>query len=217
MNLLPPAERTFSRRDLVAAALLSAVMCSVFWVFSSGASLWVTFVPGALITLGLVVVLYWTRAPLPAPGRALPVYAVALGWQFLHFAEEFQTGFWRDFPALYGGAPYAPEVFVWFNMASYALFGVATYGVVVHGRRALLLPSLFFVIYGTLGNAITHLVWTVMTGGYFPGLVTACGYLVIGPILLRRMWSGSTSRQVAAVVLVLVVVLVPLLVMLAGP
>lgn len=206
-------ERALDRRDVVVAAALCAAMCSVFWIFGSGASLRVTFVPGALITLALVVFLYRTRTPLPSPARALPLYAATLGWQLLHFAEEFQTGFWREFPELYGGQAYAPEVFVWFNMTSYVVFAAATVAVVVRGHGAALMPSLFLVVYGTLGNAITHVVWAVMAGGYFPGLVTACGYLVIGPVLLRRMWPGSTRRHVAAVVLLLAAAMVPLLVL----
>jgi len=158
-------------------------------------------------------VLHRARTPLPAPARALPVYAAALGWQLLHFAEEFRAGFWREFPELYGGSAYAPEVFVWFNMTSYLVFAAATVAVVVRGHGAALVPSLFFVVYGTLGNAITHVVWAVMAGGYFPGLVTACGYVVIGPVLLRRMWPGSGWRHVAAVVLLLALVLVPLIVL----
>ncbi|MCC2321124.1 hypothetical protein [Cellulomonas xiejunii] len=215
MDLTIGRGRTLDRRDVAAAAGLCAVMCGVFWVFGSGDSLRVTFVPGAVVTFALIVVLHRTATPLPAPGRALPVYAVALGWQLLHFAEEFQTGFWHRFPALYGGAPYEPATFVWFNMASYVLFGAATAVAVGRGRGAVLMPSLFFVVYGTLGNAITHLVWAVMVGGYFPGLVTACGYLVIGPVLLRRMWPGATWWHVAAVTSVLALVLVPLLVAVA--
>lgn len=217
MNSSDEAPRLLSRRDVIAATLLCAAMCSVFWAFGSGASLRVTFVPGALVTLALVVVLYRFGVPLPSASRVLPVYAAALGWQLLHFAEEFQTGFWREFPDLYGGTAYAPEVFVWFNMASYLVFGGATLAVVVRGHGAALLPSLFFVVYGTLGNAITHVVWSVMAGGYFPGLVTACGYLVIGPLLLQRMWTGSTWRHVGGLVLALAVLVVPLIVTFARP
>lgn len=217
MNRSDQSRRLLSPRDVAVAVIVCAAMCSVFWVFGSGASLKVTFVPGAVVTLALVIAWYRTGTPLPAPGRALPVYAAALGWQLLHFAEEFQTGFWREFPELYGGTPYAPEVFVWFNMASYLVFGATTLAVMVRGHGAALVPCLFFVVYGTLGNAITHVVWAVMAGGYFPGLVTACGYLVIGPLLLRRMWAGSTWRHVGVVVLALMVVIVPLLVALAVP
>lgn len=211
------ARRTLGGRDVVVAALLCAAMCGTFWLLGSGTSLRVTFVPGALVGLGLVVVLHRTGTPLPTPRRALPVYGLALGWQLLHLVEEHRTGFWRDFPALYGGPPYPPGTFLSFNLVSYAVFAAATVAVVVHGRGALLLPSLFFVVYGTLGNAVAHLVWAVMARGYFPGLATACGYLVIGPVLLHRMWPGSTWRHVGSVALVLAGVLVPLLVVGARP
>lgn len=215
MELSCEDQRGLSGRDVVQAGVICAGMCSVFWFFSSGASLQVTFVPGALVSLALVVLLYRTGAPLPTPARALPVYAVAMGWQVLHFAEEYQTGFAAQFPELYGGPPYPLATFVWFNMASYLLFSAATFGAVVHRRSALLMPSLFFVVYGTLGNAVAHVVWAVMAGGYFPGLVTACGYFVIGPVLLSRMWPGCSWRQVTGTVLALGVVLVPLLVVVA--
>lgn len=213
MDSSPGTARTLGARDVASAAVLCAGMCAAFWVLGSGASLRVTFVPGALVTLALVVVLRRTGTPLPSPGRLLPVYAAALAWQLVHFAEELATGFWRDFPVLYGGSPYPVRTFVWFNALAYVAFGAATVGVVLHGRGALLLPSLFFVVYGTLGNAVTHLVWAALAGGYFPGLVSACGYLVIGPLLLGRMWVGSRWSHVGAVVVVLAAVLVPCLVL----
>lgn len=90
-------------------------------------------------------------------------------------------------------------------MASYAVFLLAPLGVWVLGRRFLLLPMLFFVIYGALGNAIAHSMWGLLARGYFPGLFTAQLYWVLGPLVLHRM--GMKPREITVLVAVFAIIL----------
>jgi hypothetical protein len=51
------------------------------------------------------------RVDLPDGRSFLPLYFTVLAVQFLHFAEEFVTGFNSRFPAMYGGDPYPLNTF----------------------------------------------------------------------------------------------------------
>ncbi len=55
-------------------------------------------------------------------------------------------------------------------------------------QKPLTLIALFFVSYGVVGNAIAHPVFAIVSKGYFSGLHTSFIYLLLGPLLLRRIW-----------------------------
>lgn len=57
---------------------------------------------------------------------------------------------------------------------------------------------LFFIVYGALGNAISHTSWVVTAGAYRPGFVTALAYWIVGPWLLYKLL-GRRSPVVVAV------------------
>jgi hypothetical protein len=136
----------------------------------SGRSLLVTFVPGVAVS-GLVSVwMYVGHIELPSRECFVPIFFAALVVQFLHFAEEFATDFKTFFPRLYGGQPYSDNLFVTFNMASYAVFATCYLPVFYLDARYLLLPVLFFIVYGAVRNAISHTIWSVAGHGYRPGL-----------------------------------------------
>jgi hypothetical protein len=114
------ASGRLTRRDLAIGTVIALIMGTAFARLSSGASLLVTFIPGLAVSWLLFLRLYLKRTPLPDGARFLPVFFTALAVQFVHFAEEFLTGFPARFPALYGGAAYPEGMFVTFNMASYS-------------------------------------------------------------------------------------------------
>ena len=173
----PDGEPRWSKLDLCAGVAIASIMLASFTIFSSGASLRVTFVPGVVIAGGVWVVLVRRRWTPSKRDRLLVPYFGAIALQVLHFAEEFITGFHERFPALYGAAPYPATTFVTFNMAAYAVFIVAGLVTFAAGRRTLLIPVLFFIVYGMVGNAVSHVTWSIATGGYFPGLVHVAGLL----------------------------------------
>lgn len=108
----------------------------------------------------------------------------------LHFAEEYVTGFYQAFPVLFGGQAYSVNTFVVFNMCAYCLFLIG--GIILHQqKRALMMMPLFFISYGVLGNAISHLAFSLMVQGYFPGLYTSFAYWVLAPLLIKSLWQET--------------------------
>jgi hypothetical protein len=198
-----------NKKDLLVGTVIALVMATVFTRLSSGMSLIVTFVPGVILTLVTYVWLFAKKRPLPAGSDFIPLFFTLLAVQFIHFAEEYVTGFGTRFPALYGGVPYSDNLFVVFNMNAYCVFSVACILVFTKNVRYLLIPALFFVIYGAIGNAIAHTWWSLYLGAYFPGLVTAQIYWILGPLVLSRL--VGSPRVALTVLTVFTLVLIPLL------
>ena len=144
------------------------------------------FVPAMIVAL--VCYFQTSFRKMPKPDRVLPLYLLALAIQFLHFTEEYVYGFhFRVTEILDGTPPFTPGVFVTFNMIAYCLFLLSGLGM-YKGMKFPMIVVWFFVIAGTLGNAVFHPLLAVRVGGYFPGLFTSLAYLIVGPILFMRLW-----------------------------
>ena len=200
--------QVLTRSDTIIATVIALVMGGLF-VLIGGLPLVVTFVPGLVVSWALVLYLHDKQIALPEPAAFVPLFFLLLAWQFIHFDEEFLTGFYDKFPALYGSSPYTVEKFVTINMASYFVFVLACVLVFTRRIRFLVLPMLFFIVYGAIGNAIAHTVWVIMVKGYFPGFFTAQLYWVLGPLVLAR-FVGSKKIAWTAIAL-FAALLVPLI------
>jgi Protein of unknown function with HXXEE motif len=176
------AGRTF---NLVAPALFAAISIVIFFLVHPGQRF--LFVPAMI--LAFVCYLRTSYREVPKAERALPIYLIALAMQFLHFTEEYVYGFYLRVPEIMAGLPpFEPNVFVAFNMIAYALFllgGVGMY----KGMKSPMIIVWFFAFGGVIGNAIWHPLLALRVGGYFPGLYTSLAYWILGPILLRRLWT----------------------------
>lgn len=206
---------TLSRKDFAIGTIIALIMGTVFTLLSSGMSLLVTFVPGIVITWLTFVWLYTKQTKLPTGPEFFPLFFTALAVQFLHFAEEFTTGFRSKFPLLYGGTPYSDNLFVSFNMLSYFIFTLACILVFTRNLRFLLVPVLFYIIYGAIGNAISHTWWSLYLRSYFPGLITAQLYWILGPMVLYKLLGERKALMV--IIIVFTLVLVPLLTIFSSP
>lgn len=207
----PRAIWRLSKRDVAVATMIVIVLCATFSWLSSGASLLVTFLPGAAFAWLTLVYLYRSRQELPDTATFLPVYVLTLSIQFVHFAEEFVAGFPTDFALLYGGQPYDVDLFVVFNMSAYFVFAAASALAFTKRLGFLLLPVLFFLMYGAIGNAIAHTYWSIMIGGYFPGLFTAQLFWIAGPWTLNTLTGGRHRRMIIGLIVAIAVVMIPLL------
>jgi len=126
---------------------------------------------------------------MPRVDRVLPIYLLALAAQFVHFTEEYIYGFPLRVTEILSGMPaFEPNLFVAFNMIAYSLFLLAGLGM-YKGIKFPMVIVWFFVIGGVLGNAIWHPLLALKVGGYFPGLYTSFAYWILGPILVRRLWT----------------------------
>ncbi|MFN8456830.1 MAG: HXXEE domain-containing protein [Anaerolineae bacterium] len=204
-----------SKTDLVIGTIIALTMGTIFTLLSSGMSLIVTFVPGVFFTWLTYIWLYLRKTPLPSGSIFLPLFFTLLAVQFIHFAEEINTGFRSQFPLLYGGIPYSDSLFVTFNMISYCIFALACLLVFTKNLRFLLLPPMFFIIYGAIGNAISHTWWSLYRQAYFPGLITAQLYWIFGPLVLYKLIGECGATLTITILFALV--LIPLLTIFAMP
>jgi hypothetical protein len=199
--------------DFVIGTMSALAMGTIFTLLSSGLSLIVTFVPGVVLSWLLYGWLFVKKIPLPASTTFLPPFFVLLAIQFIHFAEEFATGFSTKFPALYSGVPYSESLFVSFNMISYAIYAVGCILALTKHIRFLLMPPLVFIIYGAIGNAIAHTWWSLYLQSYFPGLFTAQLFWIAGPLVLYKV--VGQRMVVFTTIILFTLVLVPLLTLFA--
>lgn len=190
------SDATLSRRDLTLGSIIAVVMAIVF-ASIGGLPLVATFIPGVVATWCVFLWMQQRQIALPEGPALYPLYFGVLAWQFIHFSEEFMTGFRVRFPALFGAGPFSIDLFLGINMFSYAAFTMAFILVFVARLRFLLVPALFFAIYGALGNAVSHTYWVIWTRGYFPGFFTAQLYWILGPWLLARL-TGSWRPALVA-------------------
>jgi hypothetical protein len=147
-----------------------------------------------LLSVGLVLAyLLWIAAPWKNdPTAVLPMCLLAIAIQCLHFAEEYVTGFQRQFPKLIG-YEWSDSRFVVFNMAWLAVFVLAALG--VYGRVVLAyLIVLFLALVGGVANGAGHLLLSAMQGRYFPGAATAPLCLLAGIGLFSKLF-GEIRRS----------------------
>jgi hypothetical protein len=65
-------------------------------------------------------------------------------------------------------------------------------GIILFKRiKELMIIPLFFILAGVLFNSIAHILISMYIGGYFPGLYTVLIYLVLGPILIQRVFEKT--------------------------
>ncbi len=176
-----------SGRDRIAGALLvlAVVAAQTRWmgppiIFLSG---------GLVVCYGVWVAARWKNDA----AAVLPAYLIAIAVQCVHFTEEYVTGFQHQFPRLFGD-DWSDARFVTFNMLWLAAFALAALGVY---RRVPLayLVVLFLALIGGVGNGASHLVLGAINRGYFPGVITAPLCLLMGIVLLSRVFGRGTQKR----------------------
>ena len=167
-------------RDRVIAAIFVAVVL-VIQAFTMGAAV-------GLLGIGLIVAYgLWGYSRWSADPKAiLPVYLSGIAVQCLHLCEEYLTGFQREFPALIG-RQWTDAIFIAFNLGWLSAFIFAAVGV-YRGIAVAYVIVFFYAVAGGIGNGAGHLLLCLARRSYFPGALTAPLNLVIGVILLRRLF-----------------------------
>jgi hypothetical protein len=140
------------------------------------------------LVVALVVAYFVGLRPIPvAQSRGLvPVYVLAIGAQLAHLAEEYRTGFYREFPPVLGQPPWSRELFLLFNLAWLIMFALAGIGL-MRGWRVAVVAALFLALGGGILNGIVHAALAATVQGYFPGLYTAPLVFSIGSYLAFRL------------------------------
>ena len=169
-------------------AFIGLLMIIAFYIVSLTIQTVAIFIPGVIITY-----IFYVRTAFknpPVPEKIVPLYLIALAIQFIHFAEEYVMDFHIAVPELLGTPGFSLDYWVIFNMVAYAFFVLGTIAFYKQIKIFMIIP-LFFIVVGVMLNGIGHILISVYTGGYFPGLYTAPVYLIIGPIILRTIIEES--------------------------
>jgi hypothetical protein len=120
--------------------------------------------------------------------KVIAIYLCAVGFQLIHMAEEYTGGFPHEIVELFNSPRDWPErefllVFV-FGLGSLYFFAGA-------GALYRIRVANFFLWWYALGagllNGIAHFVFPILKGGYFPGLYTAAGHLVMSALLIYAL------------------------------
>jgi hypothetical protein len=120
--------------------------------------------------------------------KVIATYLCAVGFQLIHMAEEYTGGFPHEIVELFDSPRDWPErefllVFV-FGLGSLYFFAGA-------GALYRIRVANFFLWWYALGagllNGIAHFVFPILKGGYFPGLYTAAGHLVMSALLIYAL------------------------------
>jgi hypothetical protein len=117
--------------------------------------------------------------------KVIAVYLCAVGFQLIHMAEEYTGGFPHEIVELFDSPRDWPErefllVFVFGFGALYCFAGA--------GALYQIRVANFFLWWYALGagllNGISHFVFPIIKGGYFPGLYTAGGHFLMSGLLI---------------------------------
>lgn len=151
---------------------------------------------GLDLCAGVALVLSLSRMPRtsePVTRHRLWRYALAgITVQVLHVAEEGYTGFHRRFPELLGLVSWPTSFFLVFNLAWIAIWLLSLAFLGSKPRMALF--PLWFLAIAAVANGVAHPVFSLLTGGYFPGLWSA-PFLGLQGVLLWRILMAFTRPK----------------------
>ena len=180
------------KKDILIPLIIGIAMIGVLLVVSSTLPTVLIFIPGVILTYVFYLSTIYKKTP--NPERILPIYLLALGIQFIHFTEEYMTGITIEVPKLLGQEEYPKDYWVIFNMIAYFIFILG--GIILFKKmKELMMIPLFFIVVGVILNSIGHILISIYVGGYFSGLYTALIYVVIGPILIKRVLEETKTMR----------------------
>ena len=117
--------------------------------------------------------------------RLMHLTALTIVLQGLHFAEEWVTGFYKHFPELLGLRSWSVVFFVSFNLFWLVVWVLSAIG--LRGPVQAAFFPIWFLGIGCIANGLAHPLFSLVEGGYFPGLWTSPLVGVAGILLLRAL------------------------------
>lgn len=119
--------------------------------------------------------------------------ALATAIQSGHFAEEWLTDFHARFPALFGLEPMPLSFFVAFNLTWIAIW-IASVPLLRSARKSAFFAAWLLAIAGML-NGVAHPLMAVVSGGYFPGLISSQFIGLASLFLWKRLHDATLSKR----------------------
>jgi len=183
------------------------VSAIVVALLAIGFSTWVllTLPIQAAIILTLASGLAWigwikTNYAYPVQSRkVVAVYLCAVAFQLVHMSEEYTGGFPHEIVDLFDSPrDWSEKSFLLtFVFAFGALWVLAAAGALYQIRVANYMLWFYALGAGVL-NAISHFVFPIIKGGYFPGLYTAGGHLIMSGLVIYFLVQESRQLKAAA-------------------
>jgi hypothetical protein len=189
------------------AAKPERVSALVIGLLAAGFSVWVlTTLPiqaALILTVASVVAwIAWIRTTYAYPVRTrkvIAVYLCAIAFQFVHMSEEYTGGFPHEIVELFSSSRDWTEksFLLTFVFGFGAIWVLAAAGALYQIRIANYLLW-FYALGAGLINAISHFVFPIIKGGYFPGLYTASGHLIMSALLIYLLVKESRRLRARA-------------------
>ena len=155
-----------------------------------------------LVASAWVAFAAWLKTTYTYPVRSRKVLATflcAVAFQFAHMSEEYVGGFPHEITDLFDSPrPWSERAFLLtFVFGFGALWCLAAAGLLYQIRVANYMLW-FYALGAGLLYAISHFVFPIIKGGYFPGLYTAAGHLLMSALLIRFLLQETARLRAAA-------------------
>lgn len=119
-----------------------------------------------------------------------PILALSLLGHTVHVAEEIGKGFHVRFPELMGLPPWPLPLFVSFNLA---LLAVWVWGLTLRLHQRFYAIMYWFLALASILNGVAHPTFSILVGGYFPGLYSSPVVAILGTLLLMRLYNATDN------------------------
>jgi hypothetical protein len=153
------------------------------------------------VSLVVALVVAWIRRTPPETlQQAVPAALVTLALQTLYFVEQF-GGNYQDFLFyLVGRQGWPDKVFIAFNLCWIAVWALACAGALVRVWPFPCAALLWFLGIAALLNGVMSPALSLLTTGYFPGLVMSPFLWLAGLMLVRPSWKAARSAASTAAI-----------------
>lgn len=139
----------------------------------------------------------------PNNSRVAAVFGALVLAQAAHSTEETVERLWESFPPAHFVAGLISDDlarnFAFLNVCLVA-FGIWCYFWPVRRQWPVATPILWIWIVGETINGIVHPLWSILQGGYTPGVVTALFLtplaIYLATLALRRKASSAADREI---------------------
>jgi len=183
---------------------VSAIVVAVF-IIGFAVWVWLTLPYQAAFILTLASVLAYagwitTTYAYPVKSRkVIATYLCAVAFQLVHMAEEYTGKFPHELVNLFSSPrDWSEKSFLLtFVFGFGALWCLAAAGAMYQIRIANYMLW-FYALGAGLLNAISHFVFPIIKGGYFPGLYTAGGHLIMSGLLIYFLLLEAKQLKAAA-------------------